>query len=583
MKLYDTLLDNVFWQRVRSDPAYADALSHIRAEFEEQAKAPLTVLPFSLRDRFYTDGDRSQFEKYYFGRRVLLSSAAILALVYPEKAAYLQKVEDTLWAICDEYSWALPAHCTGDYADDTTMVDLFVAETGAAVAEITAMLRERLHPRVFARARVELKRRVFDNYRDRRFGWETVRTNWSAVCAGGIGIAMMYAAPELMEEFLPRLLASEQCCMDSYTEDGACLEGMSYWAYGFGYFVYFADLLRRFTDGRVDIFADPKVKLMATFPQRNLMMGNTATSFADGDMHAKVPLDLYHFLHRRYPDAVTLPPPERMAFNEGNCRWVQFLRHFAYFDPALCGGELPKATYYLPVAGQYITTRETFSFAVKAGRNDEPHNHNDVGSFILSTAKGQELCDLGAGLYTRQYFGSERYTIFCNSSLRSQRADHKRAFAARGRGIRRQHTGGRRHLDIGDRRRLPRRCRQHHPHLCDREKMRAVDRCMDRQGKELHGTVCQRDRADRHGGGGAFCRLHAVFRSKGGDADGGGGTALYARLQKGCGRQNASAAGILCGLCRRSCHGAGHLHFRYVKEGRSIKGAAPAFLILSHE
>ncbi len=417
MKLYDTLLDNVFWQRVRSDPAYADALSHIRAEYEEQAKAPLTVLPFTLRDRFYTDGDRSQFEEYYFGRRVLLSSAAILALVSPEKAAYLQKVEDTLWAICDEYSWALPAHCTGDYADDTTMVDLFVAETGAAVAEITAMLRERLHPRVFARARVELKRRVFDNYRDRRFGWETVRTNWSAVCAGGIGIAMMYAAPELMEEFLPRLLASEQCCMDSYTEDGACLEGMSYWAYGFGYFVYFADLLRRFTDGRVDIFADPKVKLMATFPQRNLMMGNTATSFADGDMHAKVPLDLYHFLHRRYPDAVTLPPPERMAFNEGNCRWVQFLRHFAYFDPALCGGELPKATYYLPVAGQYITTRETFSFAVKAGRNDEPHNHNDVGSFILSTAKGQELCDLGAGLYTRQYFGSERYTIFCNSSL----------------------------------------------------------------------------------------------------------------------------------------------------------------------
>ena len=417
MKLYDTLLDNAFWQRVRSDPAYADALSHIRAEYEEQAKAPLTVLPFSLRDRFYTDGDRSQFEKYYFGRRVLLSSAAILALVYPEKAAYLQKVEDTLWAICDEYSWALPAHCTGDYADDTTMVDLFVAETGAAVAEITAMLRERLHPRVFARARVELKRRVFDNYRDRRFGWETVKTNWSAVCAGGIGIAMMYAAPELMEEFLPRLLASEQCCMDSYTEDGACLEGMSYWAYGFGYFVYFADLLRRFTDGKTDLFADPKVRLMATFPQRNLMMGNTATSFADGDMHAKVPLDLYHFLHRRYPDAVTLPPPERMAFNEGNCRWVQFLRHFAYFDPALCGGELPKATYFLPVAGQYITTRDTFSFAVKAGRNDEPHNHNDVGSFILSTAKGQELCDLGAGLYTRQYFSSERYTIFCNSSL----------------------------------------------------------------------------------------------------------------------------------------------------------------------
>lgn len=417
MQLYDKILDAAFWKKVRSDPAYADIISLIRADYEEQAREPLIALPFSLRNRFYTDGDRSQFEKYYFGRRVLLSSAAILALLYPENERYLRDVEDTLWAICDEYSWAVPAHCTNDYADGITRVDLFVAETGAAVAEITALLKERLHETVFVRARAELKRRVFENYRNRHFDWETVRTNWSAVCAGGIGIAMMYAAPELLAEFLPRLLASEQCCMDSYTEDGVCLEGMSYWAYGFGYFVYFADLLYRFTDGKTDLFADPKVKLMATFPQRNLMMGDTATSFADGDMHAKVPLDLYHFLHRRYPDTVMLPPKERMAFNRGNCRFVQYLRHFAYFDPTLKGEELPKTTSFFPIAGQYITTRDTFSFAVKAGRNDEPHNHNDVGTFILSTEKGQELCDLGAGLYTRQYFSSERYTIFCNSSL----------------------------------------------------------------------------------------------------------------------------------------------------------------------
>ncbi len=69
-----------------------------------------------------------------------------------------------------------------------------------------------------------------------------------------------------------------------------------------------------------------------------------------------------------------------------------------------------------PAAGQYITTRDVFSFAVKAVHNEEPHNYNDIGSFILSTKNGQEICDLGAGLYTRQYFGPERYTIFCNTS-----------------------------------------------------------------------------------------------------------------------------------------------------------------------
>ena len=65
-----------------------------------------------------------------------------------------------------------------------------------------------------------------------------------------------------------------------------------------------------------------------------------------------------------------------------------------------------------------IINEASYSLAVKAGDNDEPHNHNDVGSFILSTNEGQILCDLGAGTYTRQYFRPEtRYSIFCNSSL----------------------------------------------------------------------------------------------------------------------------------------------------------------------
>jgi hypothetical protein len=44
------------------------------------------------------------------------------------------------------------------------------------------------------------------------------------------------------------------------------------------------------------------------------------------------------------------------------------------------------------------------------------HNHNDVGSFIFAKGGRPLVMDLGAGVYTRQYFSSERYNIFEPSS-----------------------------------------------------------------------------------------------------------------------------------------------------------------------
>ena len=60
--------------------------------------------------------------------------------------------------------------------------------------------------------------------------------------------------------------------MDYYLQgfgpDGACLEGLGYWNYGFGYFVYYADLLRKRTRGEMDWFRAEKVGRIALFQQR---------------------------------------------------------------------------------------------------------------------------------------------------------------------------------------------------------------------------------------------------------------------------------------------------------------------------
>ncbi|HEY5002960.1 MAG TPA: heparinase II/III family protein, partial [Ktedonobacteraceae bacterium] len=54
--------------------------------------------------------------------------------------------------------------------------------------------------------------------------------------------------------------------------------------------------------------------------------------------------------------------------------------------------------------------------SVKAGHNDEQHNHNDIGSFLLHVAGENILTDPGRGLYSRDYFQAGRYeNIFANS------------------------------------------------------------------------------------------------------------------------------------------------------------------------
>ncbi|MCQ2445554.1 MAG: heparinase II/III-family protein [Clostridia bacterium] len=405
-----------FWQSVRKDPAYQSIISHIKTRFEENVQEEYPALRYRDRRRFYGDGDRSRFEKPYFHRRIVLSAGAILALLYPEEEKYLVAIEDVMWAILDEYSWALPAHTDGTLKGDLSIVDLFNAETGMALAEITFVLGERLDEVIRDRVHKEIRRRVIETYREGHFGWETTDNNWAAVCAGAVGCTLMYADPAEFKRQEPRLLATMKCFLSGFPEDGTCLEGFSYWLYGFGYFVWFSDLYKRFT-GK-DLLDDPKVERIAGYIPRSILRGVTTVSYSDGTSTGIADLGLQHYLHARFPKSVPLPPEENLSVWGGNIGWLIYLRAFLYFDPAEKSSPLTEKDIFLPDAGQYLARRGKYAVAIKAGHNDEPHNHNDIGSFILATDEGQVFVDLGSGLYTRQYFEpATRYTILCNSSF----------------------------------------------------------------------------------------------------------------------------------------------------------------------
>lgn len=406
-----------FWKQVRNDSAYHEILSQIKQTYQTDRWDEIPTLNYRSRMRFYGDGDRAEFERPYFRRRRFLSSAAFLALIYPEEAKYLENVQECIWAICDEYSWCLPAHCDGTLEDDLHRIDLFSAETGFTLAEICYVLEDRLDKLVLNRARTEIRSRVIANFVNAPQKWEHYATNWAAVCAGNVGGAMMYLDPECFDSQLPRLLDTMRVFLSGFPDDGTCMEGFGYWHYGFGNFLWFADLLYQYSDGTLDLLTWDKVEAIGSYAQHSFLKGSAIITNADSSTYAVADLGMVSYLHRRFP-CVLLLPRNRTNYNQGNLFWMMILRNLVYAEHSADNTDFRLQDAFLPGAGQAVLHREGYSFAIKAGHNHEPHNHNDVGSFILSTDKGQIFCDLGAGLYTRQYFRSEtRYSIFCNSSL----------------------------------------------------------------------------------------------------------------------------------------------------------------------
>lgn len=414
----------LFWEGIQSSGAYEEDIAQIRREGERLLAEPIPQLTYDLFGRFARQGTRLEYEKVYFERRRRLNTLALLTLLEPDKEKYPLALHEVIWSVCDEYTWCLPAHLNGESsAHIRSTIDLFSAETGFTLSEIRVLLQDHLPKLLISRMEEEISRRLFTPFLSHEHGWETATHNWSAVCAGSIGSCALL----LMEEtaMLEEILLKTERCMAHYLQgfgaDGACLEGLGYWNYGFGYFVYYADLLHKRSRGAMDWFRDEKVGRIALFQQQSFLGEKAVANFSDSQPESTVHIGLSHYLAELYGDFELPPLSLRSAYADDHCsRWAPALRNLIWRDPGKPGSDWKEASYYLPDA-QWLISRSSdgdrlYAFAAKGGRNDEPHNHNDLGHFILYGA-GEVWCsDLGCGEYTADYFGDGRYGYDCNGS-----------------------------------------------------------------------------------------------------------------------------------------------------------------------
>jgi hypothetical protein len=420
------------WEEISSGSFYAEMVDEVRNVGNSLLEESAPVIPFSLYKMFDTTGDREMFQSAYFERRRRLDAFVILSLLDGDEQ-YIAALEDVLWAICDEYTWCLPAHLGGslkvtpnEARGHREMLDLFATETAFSLSEVIHLLGDRLSELVVHRVVKEIKERVLESYASLRPSswWETTDMNWAAVCGGSIGATAMYLIQDddTLAPLLTRVLDTMDCFLDGFAEDGACREGVGYWAYGFGYFVYFAVLLKQRTAGQVDLLRDnDKVKNIAMFQQKCYLSHNYVISYSDTQLTHKYQIGLTHYLKSLFEE-IDVPP---LQFHSGpwgdHCfRFSHAIRNLLWSREEYVTNNLPAAYYVLEEAQIFIRRSEwkgtNIAFSLKGGHNDEPHNHNDVGSFILHAGEYPIFVDPGSGIYTKEYFGDARYSLIYNGS-----------------------------------------------------------------------------------------------------------------------------------------------------------------------
>lgn len=417
MKLFPEATDPKQIHKILTSPYFQKALDKMERRCKRYRENPVEALHFHLYRKFFIDGDRRSFEDIYFTRRGRLSYLALAVLLH-RRPENIEALEDAIWAICEEYTWVLPAH-TSDLGDhyNTEVIDLFSAETGFALSEILYLLENELDPKVVRRIRECLEERIFQMYLNHTYTWENVSMNWASVCAGCVGGAFIYCAPERFHLVHDRILDTMHTFLKGFGEDGICLEGIHYWGYGFGFFTYFAQLLYEFTDGKENLFDNPICQKTAFFQEHAFLRKNYTISFSDGEQIGSFLPGLTHKLHKLYGSR--LLPVEYAAFTEYCHRFPAYLRNFFWVDPdGVACTPSEKTDKYFPTSQWFVSSAQDLCFAAKAGHNNEPHNHNDIGTFLLMSDDGQILCDFGAGEYTRDYFrNATRYQYLCTSSF----------------------------------------------------------------------------------------------------------------------------------------------------------------------
>ncbi len=442
LKQYDA------YPKVKGHGAYEQLPAQLKEEIlsEGMSYVNYSYPSISATDymRFKRTGNRVDFENIYFSRRHALC-ALTLAECVEYQGRFLDDIINGVFALCEESGWQLPPH--NSYARDTTqqilpdsdrpVIDLFAAETGALLAWVAYLLGDSLDtvsPFITSRIRSELHKRILLPYTTQHFWWmgqgEEPMCNWTPWCTQNILLAAFLLPQEqqLQKKVFLQAAASCDFFLKDYGEDGCCDEGAQYFRHA-GLCLFGAmDILNYISQGAFStLFEDRKIKNIAAYILNVHIEGKYYVNFADcSAMPGRCGVREYLFGKATGQPALCSLAAEDFRAEEGRLYTGETDQINLYYMLQTCFHHEEVLQYrstatvcediYYESVGLFLTRSNSFFLAVKAGDNDDNHNHNDTGNFILYKNGKPVFVDIGVASYTQKTFSPQRYEIWTMQS-----------------------------------------------------------------------------------------------------------------------------------------------------------------------
>ena len=392
-------------------------------------------------------GNRTRYAQLYFDRRFALGTLA-LAECLEGAGRFLDDIINGIWLICEESSWVVPAHNSinndAPLPDVTNPgIDLFAAETGALLSWVCYLLQpvlDDVSPIICQRIRYEVQQRILTPYLTvNSFWWMGVVkspnhhvNNWNPWCNSNCLTAFL-----LLETDQSRRVQAVDKCLRSldhflaeYHDDGGCDEGPAYWNRAGGALFDCLELLHLASRGKIDVYNEPLIRNIGRYIYRMHIAADWFVNFADCSARLASPDDLVYSYGRRIHDQ------QMIALGRArfplNIEEIEFPRWFPMFrvlhtltqyeQITAASAESPSVRdvwldgIQVMAARQQERSCQGLFLAAKGGHNNESHNHNDVGSFIVYADGKPAIIDVGVETYTAKTFSSSRYDIWTMQS-----------------------------------------------------------------------------------------------------------------------------------------------------------------------
>lgn len=410
--------DRIFWERVAASESGQAILKMARSELEIAPEVPIT-------DELYREagktGDRTLYKPRYYDTMSRLEHF-LLAECIENEGNFLPQTKTYIRAILDMKSWLHPNHDRGNQVleGNRMSIDLGSRLFGSILAIADLLLEDKLSAPMREEIAQELDLRIVQSFlsscqqtgTERRGpnSWIRGTSNWNSVCTSGSTFVTIAMSSDREERLIAvgSALNAMRHYLSGFGQDGFCSEGIGYWGYGFGHYLYLAQILHDYTNGKVDLFTfdDPeRLRNIGSFPSKYHIQQGIFPAFSDSNIWN--PASFGNFARAM----VAKHYDSEWPYDEVHEHSIeQLIQWTALSDSTVPSGIAASPVSYFDDRGVVVSRgqqEDPFSIALKAGDNNENHNHSDVGSYSIVLGKVLMAGDIGKPIYKAGAFGSQ--------------------------------------------------------------------------------------------------------------------------------------------------------------------------------